>query len=96
MYRFIFKCTGEIWEIDDADFAGRSGYWYRSILREVKWYRHYFRENCDVISYVLCYHNGIYYGMLSVGDCLVQWNDNTVTPDGFYSDSRHCSSDRKR
>ena len=75
MYRFVFRDSGEIWEIEDFQYSGKAGYWMKAFLRELKWYRHTFPENCDRTSCIACFHNDNYFGMISLGDKCVSWLD---------------------
>lgn len=59
MYRFKFIDSGEVWEMDDEQYKSRQSHWYRSMLKNMKWYRHYFRENCQTVSQVMIYAGGL-------------------------------------
>ena len=75
MYVFKFRDSGEIWELDDDQFRVKSGYWFRAILKEMKWFRNYYRECCHDISVSLFFHDGDLIGAVTVSDSEVSFND---------------------
>lgn len=73
MYRFKFKDSGEIWELDDDQFLMRSGYWMKRMLQEMKWFRWFYNDVCSNVSIMECYHDDRYYASIGVGDSTVTW-----------------------
>lgn len=96
-YRLVSVDSGEVWEIEENDFRWNPGRYYRNCISNVKWFRENYRELCHDVSCIQCYHNGKYYGLISVGDYLVQWTDNRFDQQtGYLKKTARCLKERKR
>lgn len=73
-YRFVCNDLGESWEIEDNDFLFHPEMWYQSVANYVAWYRDRYPEmRNDSVNSVYCYHDDHYFGVIGVGDNLLQW-----------------------
>lgn len=96
-YRLVSVDSGEIWEIEENDFRWNPGRYYKNCISNVKWFREHYPYRCKVVSYIQCYHNGLYYGMIGVSDLCVQWIDNRFDPKtGALKNWSRCVKERMR
>ena len=76
MVRFKFRDSGEIWEMEEDVYQLRSGHYYKMALREMKWFRYHFHDECsDLVSICDVFRDHRLISTIFVGDhCITMVN----------------------